>query len=517
MDILMQAPQVLIIELGSQYTLLIQRILQELGVRSVILNPAVAGKWIRKNQPKAIILSGGSASVYDPDAPQVPPEVFFVAQPDGRPIHVLGICYGMQWIAHRFGGKVESVGVNRDYGQTPIILFYGSTPYGIFASTAYEQSVWMSHGDSVTESPNDFLIVARTESFGIAAIHRGSVWGVQFHPEVTHTEFGQKMFQNFLIISECRLDWTPTSIVSSIQNQMRTELDGQTVLMGFSGGVDSTTVACILSPVLGSRLLGIVIDGGQLREGELQEIHQHAMAAGITLRCIDARHDFSQAMAGIIDAEEKRRRFKKVYQEIFVDVAHQIDATAVIQGTLAPDRIESGATGGAHIKSHHNVGLTMDGLTQIHPVQHLFKHEIRALARELDLPDSVWKRQPFPGPGLFVRVVGVPATPDNLDIIRWADARVKEILVRHGLYDEISQSVVAYLGINTVGVKGDGRVYGGAICVRLVKTVDFMTAHIVHLPNPVEEEICSTLTKHPKIVRVFFDKTSKPPATIELE
>jgi len=222
-------------------------------------------------------------------------------------------------------------------------------------------------------------------------------------------------------------------------------------------------------------------------------------------------------MDNIVDAEEKRRRFKEVYKLIFIHTAKRLGATAMLQGTLAPDRIESGATGGAVIKSHHNVGLDMGELSQFHPIDFLFKYEIRALAKEIGLPKSVWNRQPFPGPGLFLRVSGVPATPDKLDIVRWADARVREILEKHDIYDKISQLVVSYMGVNTVGVKGDARVHTGAIVVRAVKTIDFMTAEGVHFSDAIEKEISNVLTRHQEIVRVWFDPTNKPPATIEME
>ena len=261
----------------------------------------------------------------------------------------------------------------------------------------------------------------------------------------------------------------------------------------------------------------ITIDGGHLREGELYEIEQHAKHAGVSLKIIRAHYVFSRAMDGVVDAEEKRRRFKAVYAMLFMKAAKKFGAEAVIQGTLAPDRIESGQTGGALIKSHHNVGLDMGNLLQVHPIDHLFKYEVRALARELGLPRSVWSRQPFPGPGLFLRVVGTPATPEKLELVRWADARVKEITQKHGVYDKLSQLIVAYVAVNTVGVKGDGRVYGGAMVVRAVETIDFMTAQGVHFSDDAEDEISAVLTRHPDIVRVWFDPTKKPPATTEFE
>lgn len=281
--------------------------------------------------------------------------------------------------------------------------------------------------------------------------------------------------------------------------------------------MDSTTVAAVLAPTLKKQIHAITIDGGNLREDELYEISLHARAAGVDLTVIDAREQFATVMRGTTDAEEKRRLFKAVYAEKFIHAAAECGATTVLQGTLATDMIESGATGGTTIKSHHNVNLSLGVLRQLHPVSHLFKYEIRALAEEIGLPPSVYNRQPFPGPGLFIRVVGAPATPERLDIVRFADARVREILERHGVYDTLSQLVVAYAGVSTVGVKGSARVYGPAIIVRAVETMDFMTARGVYFSEAVTREISTVLTRHPAIVRVFFDPTDKPPATTEME
>ena len=511
-------PKVLIIELGSQYTLLIERTLRELGVRSVILDPRRAQNFLKGNHVKAIILSGGSASVYDNDAPQPPEEVLTAQDESGRMAAILGICYGMQWLAHRFGGEVKPVEGQREFGKA----FIGLEDWwhsGLFERTPREQAVWMSHGDSVTQVPEGFRIIASTYTGGcaVAAMQKEHILGVQFHPEVTHTPYGKQMLENFLNAAGCEKDWTPSSIVTSIQEEIGSQLEGERAIFGFSGGVDSTTVSAILSPILGDRLRAITIDGGHLREGELDEIGAHANAAGVDLHVIDARSEFNAVMADTIDAEEKRRRFKQVYTSLFVWAAEDFGATTVLQGTLATDRIESGATGGALIKSHHNVGLDMGKLKQLHPVAHLFKYEIRALSQEMGLPESVWARQPFPGPGLFIRIVGTPATPEKLELVRFADARVREILLRHGIYNQLSQLVVAYLGTKTVGVKGDARVYGGAVVVRAVQTLDFMTAHGVHFSDEVEGEISAALTKHPEIVRVWFDPTKKPPATTEME
>lgn len=510
-------PQVAIIELGSQTTLLIERALRELGVRSVILDSKRAAGWIRANPLRAVILSGGAASVYEEGAPQPPKEVLSLLRQDGQPVARLGICYGMQWLAQQLGGKVEPVSGNREYGKAMLNLVGSPVFDEFFSGTPQLQQVWMSHGDSVISLPEGFTALAYSEAGTIAAMRKDNIWGVQFHPEVTHTEHGKAMLQNFLRFAGCQNDWVPSSLVDSIRENTLEQLGDGKAIIGFSGGVDSTTLTAILASVLPKRLLAITIDGGQLREGELEEIRNHAGAAGVELLVIDAQEEFAEAMSGVTDAAQKRLRFKKVYVAILVREAKRFGATHVIQGTLAPDRIESGLTGGVEIKGHHNVGNDMGDLVQLHPIGDLFKYEVRALAQEISLPESVWRRQPFPGPGLIIRVMGVPATPDKLEIVRWADARVREILERRGLYDKLAQLVVAYIGVDTVGVKGDARAYGGAIVVRGVETIDFMTARGVHLPDDVEDEISTLLTSHPKIVRVWYDSINKPPATIEYQ
>ena len=517
----MSLPNVAIIELGSQYTLRIERTLRELGVRSVILDPKRARSWLEKHPLKAVILSGGAASVYDNDAPQPPEEIFALRRENGEQVPILGICYGMQWLAHHLGGEVKSVADHKEYGLSQI-QYHGPVNDRMFAGSLV-QSVWMSHGDTVTKVPEGFKALAVSgydvdaKSYATAMMTDGTIYGVQFHPEVSHTPHGKEMLANFLKMAGCENDWAPTSLVTSIQEEAIARIGNERVIFGFSGGVDSTTVSAILAPALKDRLLAITIDGGHLREGELDEIQAHAKAAGVNLRIIDARDEFNAVMHDTIDAEEKRKRFKKVYTSLFIRAAQDFNATAVLQGTLAPDRIESGATGGALIKSHHNVGLDFGNLLQWHPIDHLFKYEVRALAKEVGLPESVWNRQPFPGPGLFLRVVGFPATPERLDIVRWADARVREILIRHNLYETISQLVVAYVNVNTVGVKGDARVYRGSIVVRAIETIDFMTGEGVWFPKHVVNEIKRVLPTHPGIVRAWFDPTDKPPATTEME
>ena len=514
---LLSLPEIAIIEMGSQYTLVIERRLRELGYRSVILDLKRAAKWLASNPVRLVILSGGASSVYDVDAPQ-PPEGILELANRGQSVPVLGICYGMQWIAQKLGGKVGSVPGNREYGAAEILCVDDGE---LFIDMELRQKVWASHGDSVTEVPSDFLITATSGDGGVAAMEHISrnIIGVQFHPEVADTPEGGQMFLNLLThIVNLTPDWQPTSMVAKIRQRISDGIGpDEKVIFGFSGGVDSTTIAAIAAPTLGDRLLAVTIDGGNLREGELDEIRLHAEAAGVQLRIIDARDAFEEAMSYTTDAEEKRRAFKKLYVAILKQAAEDFGATIIFQGTLATDRIESGATGGALIKSHHTVGLDFGDLKQAHPIDHLFKYEVRALARGLGLPESVWARQPFPGPGLFLRINGVPATQERLEIARWADARVREVLQRRGIYDSLSQVVVNLLGVLAVGVKGDARTYAYPVVVRAVRTVDFMTAKGVHFDEETEKEICTTLTRHPQIVLALFNPTDKPPATTEWE
>jgi len=507
-------PQILIIDLRSQYTLLIARTLRELGFRSAVLDPKKAGTWLRTaKNVRAIILSGGDGSVYEKNAPEPPKEIFTARVP------ILAICYGHQWLAQHFGGRVKRISGEEEYGSTKIRTVGNAV---LFRGVPKAEKVWASHGDSVSRIPKGFSVTARSiKTGGIEAMESAdrSIYTLQFHPEVPHTPYGKKMLHNFAErIAHCTKDWEPSAIVSSVQSGVESVLGKSgTAVMGFSGGVDSTTLAAMLAPVLKSRLLGIVIDGGQLREHELTEIRLHAKAAGIRIRIVSAEHRFVRELSTTVDAEEKRKRFKKIYTAILNEEAHRFGGKpALLQGTLATDLIESGATGGATIKSHHNVGIAYSGI-QLNPLGELFKYEVRALAESLRLPKSVFARQPFPGPGNFVRIVGAPVTKERLALVSWAYARVEEILQKHGLYDTYSQTVVALLGVNIVGVKGDGRVYGPIILVRAVKTIDFMTAEGVWFPEETAKEICATLTKHKEIVGVVFDPVDKPPRTTEAE
>ncbi len=517
-------PQILIVDFGSQYTLKIESSLREIGYRSAILGPERAAKWLENNPVMATILSGGPNSVNDPEAPIIPEAIFKAGVP------ILAICYGMQAVAKQFGGTVESVEVNRGYSREQVLLQPSAVAadMALFTHLPKELNVWASHGDSVTTAPPGFQTIAineKTNSISaMIGINNGKpIYCVQFHPEVSHTEYGKTMLRNFVTeVCGCESDWKTGAIVRTIRSKAARDINGRHAVMGFSGGVDSTTLARILAPALGERLHCIVIDGGQLRENEMEEIQRHAIAAGVALTIVDAKKRFERAFGKTTDAEKVRKIFRAHYASILRKEARRIghgdlSRTVLIQGTLAPDRIESGATGGALIKTHHNVNLDTGELAQLHPLGDLFKYEVRALARRLKLPKSVSERQPFPGPGLFIRLPGMSKTPENLEIVRWVDARTREILERYGWYNRVSQLVPTYGFHPTVGVKGDARVYKPVAVVRAVKTIDFMTAKGVIFPRSVMEELVLKLTQHKEVSRVFFDPTPKPPGTTEME
>lgn len=510
-------PQVLIIDLTSQVTEVIARTLREMGIRSMIESPAQARKLLEQHRVRAIILSGGAASVYDDGAPQPPEEVFTALDPEGKPVPVLGICYGLQFLAHKLGGTVEPIQGIREFGKAQLEVL---VEHLLFLNVPRISTVWASHGDSVTNLPAGFVAIAQNALGGIAAVADDSrrIYGVQFHPEVPESEHGKTMLQNFVfLIAGCERDWEPTDLAEEITNEVEAALDGRNAVFGVSGGLDSTTLAAMLGKRLSSQITFMALDAGNWRAYERDELTTNIAHAGVGLEIVDATSRFSSLFSNTIDAQTKRRRYTAQYIWEFQQVANRVGAPCVIQGSLAPDFIESGAAGAELIKSHHNVGGDWGGMVQLHPFRNLFKHEVREIAKSLGLPACVYARQPFPGPGLFIRIVNVPVTAELLALVAWADQRVRDILEKHGFFDQISQLVVAYLGLNSVGVKGDGRAYGGCIGVRAVKTIDFMTASGIRLASEIKDEIEAVLAQHRSVVGVLYDEMNKPPRTIEWE
>ena len=520
--------QILIIDLGSQYTEIIRRSLRYLGYKSTIVSletiPDVghlqsrcttSGIPTSSTYLKGIILSGGSASVYDADAPKIPKEILDLNIP------ILGICYGMQWLAYvNNSNAVHKVKEGKSYG--PVEVQLGHPMSKLFEGLGEKISAWSSHGDSVKEVPKDFKIIATSKDGAVIEAmecEAKKIYAVQFHPEVEQTEDENIILNNFVEkICHCVKDYDKVNVIEEIRENTKKLLGDGTAIIGVSGGVDSTTLAAILAPALGDRLKAFMIDTGGMRKGEVEKVKEIGKKAGINLEVIEKyKNKFIESVGKSIDAEEKRAHFRKVYGEVFKDVAKSYGATHMIQGTLATDLIESGSAGkSALIKTHHNVDLDL-GLKEIMPLADFFKFEVREMAREFGLEELLTNRQPFPGPGLYLRIVGVPVTEELLDIVREADFEVAEILRKYNVYNKISQVIVALLGVNTVGVKGDGRVYGYSLVVRTVETIDFMTVKGFYLSPEICDEITSALVKHPKIVRVFFDWTTKPPATTEFE
>lgn len=518
---------VLVVDFGAQYAQLIARRVREARVYSEIVPHTTPVEELLARGPKAIILSGGPSSVYADDAPGIDNAIFDAGTP------VFGMCYGFQLMAQGLGGNVAATG-SREYGRTPVTVGEAGT---LLADIPAQHSVWMSHGDSVTAAPDGFAVLASTEGTPVAAFESTErrMAGVQWHPEVLHSEHGQRVLEHFLLdIAGCRPTWTMVNIVEEQVEKIRAQIgDRGKAICGLSGGVDSAVAAAIVQRAIGDRLTCVYVDHGLMRKGETEQVERDFVAAtGANLVVVDAEKRFLDALAGVTDPEEKRktigREFIRVFEQAEADVLGDAvtgaDADKVaflVQGTLYPDVVESGGGAGtSNIKSHHNVGGLPDDLEfeLVEPLRTLFKDEVRMVGEQLGLPAEIVWRQPFPGPGLGIRIIG-EVTRERLDVLREADAIAREELTRAGLDRDIWQMPVVLLAdVRSVGVQGDGRTYGHPVVLRPVTSEDAMTADWARLPYEVMERISTRITNEvAEVNRVAIDITSKPPGTIEWE
>ncbi len=516
---------VLVVDFGAQYAQLIARRVREARVYSEIVPSSMPVAEMLAKDPIAVILSGGPSSVYAEGAPQVDPALFTTGVP------TFGICYGFQAMALALGGEVARTGLS-EFGRTELRV---TDPLSaLFHGTPRDQAVWMSHGDAVHEAPPGFRVTAVTDGAPVAAFEDSQrrVAGVQFHPEVLHTEHGQAVLERFLHdIAGIEPTWTSANVIEEQVGAIRAQVGDKLVVAGLSGGVDSAVAAALVHEAVGDNLTCVFVDHGLLRKGEREQVETDYVAAtGIRLKVVDASDRFLSELDGVTDPEEKRKIIGRLFIRVFEDAAREVVAEAgvhgqevefLVQGTLYPDVVESGGgTGTANIKSHHNVGGLPDDLQfdLVEPLRTLFKDEVRAVGAELGLPAAMVWRHPFPGPGLAIRIVGA-VSRDRLDVLRDADAIVREEVTAAGLDRDIWQFPVVLLAdVRSVGVQGDGRTYGHPVVLRPVSSEDAMTADWSRLPYDLLARISTRITNEVREVnRVVLDITSKPPGTIEWE
>jgi len=516
---------VLVVDFGAQYAQLIARRVREAGVFSELVPHTITAAEVEAKQPLGIVLSGGPSSVYEAGAPTFDESIFELGIP------MFGICYGFQVMARALGGEVGNTG-DREYGATDATLVGGGG--ALLGGQPETQNVWMSHGDAVQRAPEGFEVLASTSVTPVAAFGSAErkLYGVQWHPEVRHSDHGQQALENFLHrIAGITPDWTTGNVIADQVERIRAQVGSGKVICGLSGGVDSAVAAALVHEAVGDQLVCVFVDHGLLRHDERRQVEEdYVSSTGVRLVTVDARERFMSALAGVTDPEAKRkiigrefiRTFEQAQAELVAESAEDGDPIRfLVQGTLYPDVVESGGgSGTANIKSHHNVGGLPDDLTfeLVEPLRDLFKDEVRAIGRELGLPEVIVSRQPFPGPGLGIRIIG-EVTEDRLATLRAADAIAREELTAAGLDGKIWQCPVVLLAdVRSVGVQGDGRTYGHPIVLRPVSSEDAMTADWTRVPYEVLARISNRITNQvPEVNRVVLDITSKPPGTIEWE
>ena len=507
---------VVVLDCGAQYTRLITRRLRELNVFSTILPSDAPLESIRAQKPRALILSGGPNSVYDAAAPQLAEGVLESGLP------VLAICYGMQYVAQALGGEVTASDV-REYGKAELSTYGGE----LFAGVEGEFIAWMSHGDSVSSVPSGFTVTATTADTPVAAMENPDkrIYAIQFHPEVQHTPKGVQLLDTFLRTADVPMDWTPEHILNELTAEVRETVGEGRVLLGISGGVDSSTLGALLQRAIGEQLVAVFVDHGLLRAGERAKVEKALRGLGVNLRVVDAAAEFLSALAGVTDPEEKRKIIGREFIEVFYREAEALQSelgeiSFLAQGTLYPDVVESsGGHGAANIKSHHNVGGLPDNLrfTLLEPFRTLFKDEVRALASELGLPGHIRDRHPFPGPGLAIRCLG-EVTEKRLSVLRRVDDIFISALREFDLYHGVAQALAVLTPLRSVGVMGDGRTYAHTVALRAVSSQDYMTADWSRLPHDFLATVSNRIVNSvPEVNRVVYDITSKPPGTIEWE
>ena len=509
--------EVLVLDFGGQYSQLIARRIRECGVYAELLPHDLELQTIRERSPAALVLSGGPASVYSSGAPRLRKELLDLGIP------VLGICYGMQAMVLELGGRVEGAEAG-EFGRTALTL--AGNGGRLLADLPAEQQCWMSHRDTVFEPPPGFTALASSPESPVAAFEdpgRG-LYGIQFHPEVVHTPYGQQILERFLTeIAGCEADWSPASVITEQVERIRAQVGDAGVICGLSGGVDSATAAALVHRAIGDQLTCVLVDHGLMRKNEADQVVAAMEELGVNLILVDAERRFLDRLAGVDDPETKRKIIGEEFIRVFEDEAAKLEGIGfLVQGTLYSDVIESGGDGRAAdtIKSHHNVGgLPEDlGFDLVEPLRMLFKDEVRAVASELGLSERVVWRQPFPGPGLAIRIVGGEVTKERLDILREADAILQEEIKAASLYRELWQSFCVLPVVRSVGVQGDGRTYAYPIVIRAVTSQDAMTADWARLPYDLLERVSNRIINEvPHVNRVALDISSKPPATIEWE